>query len=190
MGGRGSAGRSRVRGMTPATPVPVPEDPILPPEATFRPEDRDPAPVDPPVDRAATEQAHDPGAVPQTDAEVEDHVLDTVARLERTPGAYVTLTDVRAALHPDLDRAAVDAAMARINGRRGAVFVSEDAQETLTDADRDAALRIGNQANHMIALDGPRPTPAAAAPGGGDNVTVITGRDGSVHIHRTKNTDR
>lgn len=154
MGGRGGKGRARNR-----APQPMPKDPPLPPDATARPDDpevpgsgRDDRP-DPARYQPGVTPPADPGPVPQTAEEIDAHIADTAKSFERDPGDYINLANVRAALHPGLDRAAVDAALTRLNSSRGAIFTPDDDQEAMAQVERDAAVRIGNQDNHFICFD-------------------------------------
>ncbi|HEX2134081.1 MAG TPA: hypothetical protein VHH15_21270 [Actinophytocola sp.] len=83
---------------------------------------------------------------------VEDRVRAAYDRLAGEPGDYVRLTELRRGLN-GMPRDEVDDVLRELNRTRRAVLVSEDAQESLTQADRDAALRIGNQENHLIAIE-------------------------------------
>jgi len=83
---------------------------------------------------------------------VEDRVRATYRRLAKEPGDYVSLTDLRRGLDGS-PRADVDEALLALNRKRQVILVADDAQEELTQADRDAALRIGNQDNHLLAIE-------------------------------------
>lgn len=84
-----------------------------------------------------------------------------IAQQGKRPGDWVMLTDLR----PDVGghRPHVDAALVRMGrgdyrGPRGyndVSIVPESNQKTLTAYDRAAAVRIGNQDNHLIAIEGP-----------------------------------
>ncbi|WP_422773802.1 hypothetical protein ACN28C_13450 [Plantactinospora sp. WMMC1484] len=63
------------------------------------------------------------------------------------PGDYVRLAEVRSAL-----RAEVDAALVRMNREPDVQIIPNSQQGDLTDEDRAAAVRIGNQDRHLIAI--------------------------------------
>lgn len=83
---------------------------------------------------------------------VEDRIRASYARLASAPGDYVSLTALRRDLN-GASRAEVDEVLAELNRTRQVVLVSEDAQESLTEEDRAAAIRIGNQDNHLLAIE-------------------------------------
>ncbi|WBB57224.1 hypothetical protein [Verrucosispora sp. WMMD573] len=67
------------------------------------------------------------------------------------PGAYVMLSDLRAALD-SLGRAEVDAALVKLNRDRNVHLVPESNQKVLRPEERAAAVNIGNQDKHLIAI--------------------------------------
>jgi hypothetical protein len=68
-------------------------------------------------------------------------------------GKYVTLEKVRNRLPSALDRATVDHAL-KMLGRADAALVPESNQKTLTREQRAAAVHLGGQDKHVIALNG------------------------------------
>ncbi|MEU6023136.1 hypothetical protein [Micromonospora sp. NPDC047134] len=67
------------------------------------------------------------------------------------PGDYVMLADLRAALG-DLPRAEFDAALIQLNQERNVHLVPESNQKVLRPQERAAAVHIGNQDKHLIAI--------------------------------------
>ncbi|MEW2472192.1 hypothetical protein AB0875_00210 [Micromonospora gifhornensis] len=72
-------------------------------------------------------------------------------RLAGQPGDYVMLADLRAALG-DLSQAEVDAALIQLNQERNVHLVPESNQKVLRPQERAAAVNIGNQDKHLIAI--------------------------------------
>ena len=72
----------------------------------------------------------------------------------------VALADLREELGESTNRHEIDAAILRLHAKdRGTSVVPENKQAALTQADRDAAISIGNQDRHNIAIDDPSPRP-------------------------------
>lgn len=91
----------------------------------------------------------------------EAHLRDAVTSLQAEPGAWVSLTDVRARLaERGMDRAQQDATLKRMITAQSVVSAPEENQKTLNDADRAAALHIGGEDKHLVMIEPPR----AAAP--------------------------
>ena len=84
--------------------------------------------------------------------DVEDRIRSAYRQLARRPGSWVGLVKVRSAL-PDVSRDEVDTALLRLYQAPGVSLIPEENQKTLTDADRTAAVRIGNKDNHLIAIE-------------------------------------
>ncbi|MEV0585854.1 hypothetical protein [Nonomuraea sp. NPDC050310] len=80
----------------------------------------------------------------------EDRVRQAYAALAPAPGDWVRLADLRPLLS-DLPREAVDTALTAINRSDGAL-IPEGNQKSLTPADEAAALTLGNQAKHLLAI--------------------------------------
>ncbi len=72
--------------------------------------------------------------------------------LAARPGGWVSLLRLRQAL-PDLPRPTVDAALISLYQQPGVSLIPEENQKVLTPADRDAAVEIGNQDKHLIAIE-------------------------------------
>jgi hypothetical protein len=81
-------------------------------------------------------------------AQVRDAIHAVGERLQR--GDYLPMSELRAALPPDMSRAEVDATLRRL-GRDGDIeFVPEPAQANLRQADHENAIWVGGGPNHLI----------------------------------------
>lgn len=84
--------------------------------------------------------------------EIQNHIRDAYNKLARQPGAWVSLTRLRERLAKNLPRQKVDEALRLLNRMPGVNLVPENNQKMLTKADRDAAVRLGDQDKHNIAI--------------------------------------
>lgn len=82
----------------------------------------------------------------------EDQVRAAYHRLATKPGGWVGLARLRAEV-PSLARDDVDAALRGLYRRPGVSLIPEENQKVLTDADRAAAVEIGDQNKHLIAIE-------------------------------------
>ena len=82
----------------------------------------------------------------------EEALRTAYARLADRPGRWVSLTRLRSEV-TDLPRKEVDAALISLYQQPGVSLIPEENQKTLTDADRAAAVRIGDQNKHLIAIE-------------------------------------
>ncbi|MDF2830217.1 MAG: hypothetical protein K0R01_3500, partial [Mycobacterium sp.] len=108
-----------------------------------------------PADEAAVSvstEAVEPDREGTGGADVEDRIRTAYRQLARRPGSWVGLVKVRSAL-PDVSRDELDTALLRLYQAPGVSLIPEENQKTLTDADRSAAVRIGNKDNHLIAIE-------------------------------------
>ncbi|OJF15333.1 hypothetical protein [Couchioplanes caeruleus] len=71
--------------------------------------------------------------------------------LAQAPGDAVRLARIRAAL-PEIGRDDLDAALIALHREDGVRVFAEANQKTLTDADRSAAVSIGNQDKHLLQI--------------------------------------
>ncbi|MEU1590386.1 hypothetical protein [Micromonospora sp. NPDC005710] len=90
-------------------------------------------------------------AGPESAAEVEALVRSAYQELATAPGAWVGLADVRDRL-ADTDQAALDAALRAMVGRADVRIIPVANSKSLTERDRAAAVRIGNEDNHALAI--------------------------------------
>jgi hypothetical protein len=87
-----------------------------------------------------------------TTATVEDRIRGGYAELAPRPGGWVSLAHLRAEL-TDAPRAEIDAALHTLHRSPGVSLIREENQKALTAADRDAAITIGGQDKHLIAIE-------------------------------------
>ncbi|WP_030490270.1 hypothetical protein [Micromonospora chokoriensis] len=99
----------------------------------------------------ASEPRHEAPAAAAADVDVEALVRAAYRELATSPGAWVGLADVRDRL-ADTDRAALDAALRTLVGRDDVRIIPVANTKSLTARDRAAAVRIGNEDNHALAI--------------------------------------
>jgi hypothetical protein len=108
--------------------------------------------------RAAQDALSTPSA--KTPEQHDVSVRDVVTSLQKHPGGWVAMADVRRKLAAEhgMDRGQQDAAIRRLatTGDRSLNVAPEDNQKTLTDADHAAAVDLGAGPQHIISLDPPR----------------------------------
>lgn len=104
------------------------------------------APADPEPEPESEPQG--PPALPSDQA----RVAEIYGRLAGTPGDWVALVKLRAEL-PDVDRPELDDTLRRMYRIPGVHLIPEENQKVLTDADRHAAVVIGEQHKHLIAIE-------------------------------------
>ncbi|MGK5671324.1 hypothetical protein ACSNOB_00550 [Micromonospora sp. URMC 106] len=90
-------------------------------------------------------------AAPVASAQVEGLVRAAYRDLAKAPGAWVGLADVRDRL-ADQDQAMVDATLRAMVGRDDVRIIPVANTKSLTPRDRAAAVRIGNEDNHALAI--------------------------------------
>ncbi|MFF5180765.1 hypothetical protein ACFY2Q_22275 [Micromonospora sp. NPDC000316] len=83
--------------------------------------------------------------------DVEALVREAYRDLAAAPGAWVGLADLRDRL-ADTDRAALDTALRAMVGREDVRIIPTANSKSLTPRDRAAAVRIGNEDNHALAI--------------------------------------
>lgn len=92
-----------------------------------------------------------PGAVTGPEIDLDERVRKAYSSLTARPGDHLMLQDLREAL-PDVGRADLDAVLVQLHRSRDVALVPESNQKVLTDAQRAAAINIGNQLKHLIAI--------------------------------------
>jgi hypothetical protein len=95
--------------------------------------------------------APEPAPAPDPPASVDSRVRAAYGELTARPGGWVGLAALRTHLAA-VSRIDLDAALLRLFGDPAVSFTPEENQKTLTDADRAAAVRIGNKDLHLIAM--------------------------------------
>jgi hypothetical protein len=86
---------------------------------------------------------------------IETHIRTAYQQLATTPGSWVSLTKLRAALlhiAPATFTTALTAMYQDLVGTGEMYLIPESNQQTLTEWDRRAAVTIGNEARHLIAI--------------------------------------
>jgi hypothetical protein len=83
---------------------------------------------------------------------VEEKVRAAYVRLAARAGGWVDLVRLRSELS-DVSRHDLDGALTRMYRIKGVSLIPEENQKTLTDADRAAAVVIGDQDKHLIAIE-------------------------------------
>ena len=84
--------------------------------------------------------------------DVESQVRAAYVRLAARSGGWVDLVRLRAEL-PEVSKHELDEALTQMHRAPGVTLIPEENQKTLTDADHAAAVEIGNQARHLIAIE-------------------------------------
>jgi hypothetical protein len=116
----------------------------LSPEKFFEPSQpaTEPSPQPPPAVAQERPTAADP----------ETQVRAAYARLSPHTGAWVSLADVRDAL-PMLSRAEVDSGLRVLARTPGAQLIPVANLKALTQRDRDAAIKLGGEDNHVLSIE-------------------------------------
>jgi hypothetical protein len=86
-----------------------------------------------------------------SDEEVEGRIRSTYAALATAPGEWVGLADLRDQL-AGLDRSTVDTVLRSMARQDGVRIIPVANTKSLTERDRAAALRIGAEDNHTLAI--------------------------------------
>ena len=87
-----------------------------------------------------------------TAAEIESRIRKAYGKLVRRPGDWANLADLRGLLG-GLSKADVDAVLMAMNLTPTVSIVPESNQKMLKKRDRDAAVIIGDQHKHLIAIE-------------------------------------
>ncbi|MFL6120004.1 hypothetical protein [Actinophytocola sp.] len=90
-------------------------------------------------------------APPEPSANLELRLRNAYAALATQPGAWVALARLRP-FFEDMPRADVDAALRRLSQAPDVDLVPEENQKSLTEVDRTAAIRLGRQDRHLLAI--------------------------------------
>ncbi|WP_431873877.1 hypothetical protein [Micromonospora marina] len=87
----------------------------------------------------------------EPDGSLEARVVAAYRALADEPGAWVSLRRLRP-FFADIPRGDLDDALRRLSRSEGVTIAPESNQKTLTGADTAAALRLGGQDNHLLAI--------------------------------------
>nr|MDT0660600.1 hypothetical protein [Micromonospora sp. DSM 115978] len=90
-------------------------------------------------------------AAPQPSGALSARVVSAYRALADEPGAWVSLRRLRP-FFADVPRADLDDALRQLSRENGVNIAPESNQKTLTEADITAALRLGGQENHLLAI--------------------------------------
>jgi hypothetical protein len=85
-------------------------------------------------------------------AEIENRIRAAYRKLAASPRDWVGLADLRPMLG-DVHGKDVDAVLKELSRTGRAHLVPESNRKALTDADHDAAIRVGGEDNHLIAIE-------------------------------------
>lgn len=99
--------------------------------------------------RAGTSDTDTPEVFP---IDLEQRIREVYAALADRPSAWVGLLEMRAKL-ADVAPDDLDETLTRMARRPDIDFIPEANQRTLTDADRDAALRLGGEDKHLLSIE-------------------------------------
>jgi hypothetical protein len=91
-------------------------------------------------------------AAPVPADDVEARIRSAYAGLAPAPGTWIGLADLRDRI-ADLDKRTVDDALRALLTRPGVRIIPVANTKSLTDRDRAAALRIGEEDNHTISIE-------------------------------------
>jgi len=93
-----------------------------------------------------------PSAVPATqDGDVESRIRSAYRQLAREPRDWVRLAELRPLI--GARREEVDAVLRQLNRSHQASVIPEQNQRVRTQADEDAAVRIGGENKHLISIE-------------------------------------
>lgn len=99
-----------------------------------------------------TASGHEPASPTAPTADLEQRIRDAYRQLAGRPGDWVSLTTLRPLL-AGTTKADVDAALLMLERQRQVTIAPQENQKALTQEDRAAALMIGGQGNHMLAIE-------------------------------------
>lgn len=112
-------------------------------------------------------------------ATVEQRIRDAVQQLATRPQEFVSITKVRELLGDDVDQDEVSRTLVEMQRRGDGVHLSpESDRRGLTDADRAAAVQVGREPNHLIAVEPPAAVEQATELRVRDAVRDLASREG------------
>ncbi|MFW0788957.1 hypothetical protein [Gordonia sp. CPCC 205333] len=88
----------------------------------------------------------------RTTQSLRPRIVSTYYTLASRPGAWVGISQLRAAL-PDVDRGALDAELVVFQRQPGVSLVPQENRRLLSDDDRAAAVPVGAQLCHLLAIE-------------------------------------
>jgi hypothetical protein len=93
----------------------------------------------------------EPTPSPAAEADLTDRIREVYAATASSPRAWVSIADIRRKLD-GVDPAALDAALRRLEQAADVNIVPESNQKQLSESDRGAAVIIGDQPKHFLAI--------------------------------------
>ena len=105
-----------------------------------------------PTSRCVSTSHHPTPPPPPDTGDLEHRIRLAYGKLAARPGDWVALADLRPLLG-HADHVEVDAALRRLSRARKANLVPQANQKVLTQADREAAVRIGVEDCHLISIE-------------------------------------
>jgi hypothetical protein len=96
--------------------------------------------------------------VQQPEIDIETRIRAAYRKLAKERGEWVSLTKLRPLLG-NTSRAEVDTALQRMNRDPRVNLVPDSNQKTLTDQDRESAIRVGGEYKHLTSNGGPPALP-------------------------------
>jgi len=88
---------------------------------------------------------------PEPEEDLETRIRVAYRELVREPRGWVALVDLRPKLGAPANE--VDAVLKELSRTGKAHLVPEDNRKVLTPADREAAIRIGGEDNHLLSIE-------------------------------------
>ena len=102
--------------------------------------------------KARPEGRHKRTDTTEGDGDLTGRVVAAYRALAAGTGEFVKLRELRAGL-ADIQRSALDPALAAMFTARRVNLIPQSNQQALTDADRDAALLIGGEHKHLMSME-------------------------------------
>ena len=93
----------------------------------------------------------EPAPTPETEVNLTDRIRDAYAATASAPRAWVSIADIRHKLG-DVSRDSLDTALRQLEQAADVNIVPESNQKTLSKEDRRAAVIIGDQPKHFLAI--------------------------------------
>lgn len=83
--------------------------------------------------------------------DIDEIITSAYLSLAGEPGEFVQIRELRARLG-DVSRDELDSALERLYRAQQVNLIPQSNQRTLSEADREAALRIGDESKHIISI--------------------------------------
>lgn len=93
-----------------------------------------------------------PGADAPSGQDAESSIVAGYRALATEPGAFIKLSELRQKL-ADVPRADTDVALGRMYRAQHINLIPQSNRQRLSDAEREAALRIGGEDKHLISIE-------------------------------------